>query len=163
MRNKIIVLVAAGLVALLAACDKGQQTSSKPSFYLSLASPSAQVDAGMARDMISAYRRNNNVGPLVLDAPLQRAAEDGASSLAASDRPASTEAVKARMAQSGAGRTEVNVSAGYHTLAETFSGWRDSPQHRSVMLSSSARRMGIATAYAPGSKYKVYWVMIVAP
>jgi len=23
-----------------------------------------------------------------------------------------------------------NVSAGYHTLAEAFSGWRDSPPHR---------------------------------
>lgn len=163
MRNKIIVSVTACGVALLAACDKGQKTSGKPSFYRSLASSSAQVDANMARDMISAYRRNSNVGPLVLDAALQRAAEDEARSLAASDRPVSADAVKARMAQNGMGRADVNVSAGYHTLAEAFSGWRDSPQHNRVMLSPAATRMGIATAFAPGSKYKVYWVMIVAP
>ena len=43
-----------------------------------------------------------------------------------------------------------------------FSGWRDSPQHNRVLLQKSATRIGIATAYAPGSKYKVYWALIVA-
>ena len=55
-----------------------------------------------------------------------------------------------------------NLSAGYHTLAEAFSGWRDSPAHNRVMLDGRATRMGIATAYAPGSKYKVYWALVVA-
>ncbi len=50
-----------------------------------------------------------------------------------------------------------NISAGYHTLAEAFSGWRDSPPHRANMLNQGATRMGIAAAYAPNSKYKVYW------
>jgi uncharacterized protein YkwD len=54
-----------------------------------------------------------------------------------------------------------NVSAGYHTLAEAFSGWRDSPAHNKNMLNPAMRRMGIATAYAPGSKYKVYWALIM--
>jgi len=163
MRNKTIVLMASGLVALLAACDNKATTPGKPSFYQSLASSSAQIDSGMARGMISAYRRNNGLDPLVLDPTLQAAAAEEVRSLAANDRPASADAVKARLAQNGMLRTEVNVSAGYHTLAEAFSGWRDSPQHNRVMLSPSARRMGIATAFSPGSKYKVYWVMIVAP
>ena len=29
-----------------------------------------------------------------------------------------------------------NISAGYHTLAEAFSGWRDSPPHRANMLNA---------------------------
>ena len=43
-----------------------------------------------------------------------------------------------------------NVGAGYHTLAEAFSGWRDSPPHRANMLNSSVTRMGIAAVYAQG-------------
>ena len=30
-----------------------------------------------------------------------------------------------------------NIGAGYHTLAEAFSGWRDSPPHRANMLNST--------------------------
>ena len=55
-----------------------------------------------------------------------------------------------------------NVAAGYHTLAEAFSGWRDSPGHRANMLTPEATRIGIAAVYAPGSKYKVFWALILA-
>jgi uncharacterized protein YkwD len=55
-----------------------------------------------------------------------------------------------------------NVGAGYHTLAEAFSGWRDSPSHRANMLLDGATHMGIAAAYAPNSKYKVFWALILA-
>jgi uncharacterized protein YkwD len=55
-----------------------------------------------------------------------------------------------------------NVGAGYHTLAQAFSGWRDSPPHRDNMLLKGATRMGIAAAYAPKSKYKVFWALILA-
>jgi uncharacterized protein YkwD len=55
-----------------------------------------------------------------------------------------------------------NISAGYHTLAEAFSGWRDSPPHRANMLNKNVNRMGIAAEYAPGSKYKVFWTLILA-
>ena len=50
----------------------------------------------------------------------------------------------------------------YHTLAEAFSGWRESAPHNRVMLDAKATRIGIATAYAPKSKYKVYWALAVA-
>ena len=55
-----------------------------------------------------------------------------------------------------------NVSAGYHTLAEAFSGWRDSPPHRANMLNKDVTRMGIAAVYSPKSKYKVFWTLILA-
>ena len=54
-----------------------------------------------------------------------------------------------------------NVSAGYHTLAEAFSGWRDLPPHRANML-KRAPQMGIAAVYAPNSKYRVFWALILA-
>jgi uncharacterized protein YkwD len=59
-------------------------------------------------------------------------------------------------------RAVENISAGYHTLAEAFSGWRDSPPHRANMLSAGANRMGIAAVYSPQSKYKVFWALIMA-
>ena len=55
-----------------------------------------------------------------------------------------------------------NIGAGYHTLAEAFSGWRDSPGHRDNMLKKGVTKMGIAAVYAPGSKYKVFWTLILA-
>ena len=55
-----------------------------------------------------------------------------------------------------------NIGAGYHTLAEAFSGWRDSPPHRANMLNGSVTHMGIAAVYTPKSKYKVYWALILA-
>jgi uncharacterized protein YkwD len=55
-----------------------------------------------------------------------------------------------------------NIGAGYHTLAEAFSGWRDSPPHRANMLRKGVTRLGIAAVYAPQSKYKVFWSLILA-
>jgi hypothetical protein len=64
-----------------------------------------------------------------------------------------------RMRKAGLGGSFAveNVGAGYHTLADAFSGWRDSPPHRANMLNRGVTRMGVAAAYAPASKYKVFW------
>lgn len=139
-------------------------SAARPTFYASLASPAANVDVETARAMISAYRRNNGLAPLSTDPRLAATAREEAQAMARADKPASADAAVRRLAGAGLARDAlgVNFSAGYHTLAEAFSGWRDSPQHNAVMLKTGARRMGIATAYAPGSKYKVYWALVVA-
>jgi uncharacterized protein YkwD len=112
--------------------------------------------------MINLYRRNNGLPPLTVDPALDRTARAAAAEMAASDRPASAEALKRKLSAAGVAAPAVNVSAGYHTLAEAFSGWRESPVHNRTMLDRAGTRLGIATAYAPGSKYKVYWALIVA-
>ena len=71
-------------------------------------------------------------------------------------------AVKGAVERLGYADVNANLSAGYHTLAEAFSGWRESAPHDATMLDPRATRMGIATAYAPGSKYKVYWALLTA-
>ena len=93
---------------------------------------------------------------------LQRLAETETAAMAAAGRPSQADIVKTVAARMGFPEPAANLSAGYHTLAEAFSGWRDSPSHNAVMLDPTATRMGIATAYAPGSKYKVYWALLVA-
>jgi uncharacterized protein YkwD len=142
------------------------QASAQPSFYRSLANSGASIDPAAARDMISIYRTNNNLPVLSIDPALQRAAKARAEEMvkAGSASPDSAAKLKARLASEGvvSGVAVENVSAGYHTLAEAFSGWRQSAPHNANMLNKSARRMGIATAYAPDSKYKVYWALVLA-
>lgn len=134
--------------------------------YRSLAAAGAVVDADAARSMISLYRANKGLGPLVVDRGLQRVAEAQARAMAA-DGKISHDAhgsLTQRLTAAGYGRNIAveNVSAGYHTLAEAFSGWRDSPPHNANMLAKGMKRMGIATAYAPGAKYKVFWTLVLA-
>lgn len=154
----------AGALAFLgvAGCAEPQRQG-QPAFYRDLGSASARVDTEQARAMISAYRLNAGLGALTLDPALVEAAQREATVMAGSDKPAQADAVKARLAREGQAGAEANLSAGYRRLAEAFSGWRDSPQHDRVMKDAKAKRMGIATAYAPGSKYQVYWALIVAP
>jgi len=158
-------LICLSLSALaLAGCQSEQRHArpQTPSFYASMANAGAVVDAAMARDMIGAYRRNNGLGLLALDPELQAAAQAEADAMAAADKPSSADTFKRRLSADGFVAPAANLSAGYHTLAEAFSGWRESPQHNRVLLDPKATRIGIATAYTPNSKYKVYWALVVA-
>ncbi|WP_430910668.1 CAP domain-containing protein [Methylobacterium sp. sgz302541] len=151
----------AGLLSACATSDT-MTTSALPSLYWPLTTSTAQLDAPAARDMISAYRKGRGETALVIDPELQRLAEAEAASMALADRPSKAQTVRTAVERLGYGSAQANLSAGYHTLAEAFSGWRDSPPNNAVMLSPNATRMGIATAYAPNSKYKVYWALLVA-
>jgi uncharacterized protein YkwD len=43
-----------------------------------------------------------------------------------------------------------------------MAGWRRSPGHNANLLDPQMRRMGVATAYAPGTRYKVYWALVMS-
>ncbi|WP_210035822.1 CAP domain-containing protein [Methylobacterium sp. PvR107] len=149
--------------ALLGGCAAQPPSSTAlPSIYLPLANNSAHIDVDAARDMISSYRRNRGAPPLVVDPELQRLAEAEAAAMALADRPSRAQTVKGAVERLGYSDVNANLSAGYQTLAEAFSGWRESPPHDATMLAPRASKMGIATAYAPGSKYKVYWALLTA-
>jgi uncharacterized protein YkwD len=152
-------------VALAGCADTAKQ--GQPSFYQSLAQPGAALDANAAASMISGYRANNGLAAVSVDPALMRLAEAQARAMAARDRITHNTGGAAfieRLKRSGydAKVAAENISAGYHSLAEAFSGWRDSPPHRANMLLKGADRMGIAAVYAPGSKYKVFWALIIA-
>lgn len=155
------------LVAVLAACSE-TPTDVKPPLYRNLAEPAGRLDEQAAATMINAYRSNNGLGPVENDARLTALARGYARELAAAaDKGAAIRPdgrLDARLASAGYAKAEVreNVSAGYYTLAEAFSGWRDSPPHRDTMLMPGAKDMGIAAVYVPGTKYRVYWVLVMA-
>ncbi|MGV6871268.1 CAP domain-containing protein [Pseudochelatococcus sp. B33] len=145
----------------LGGCSTPPATGVAP-FYRTLDHAGAVVDADAAAEVLSAYRRNHGLGPVRFDPALAGEASASATAAARADRPASADALKRRLAGQGVREPGANLSAGYRTLAEAFSGWRESPQHNRVLLQQSATRFGIATAYAPGSKYKVYWALVMA-
>ena len=138
----------------------------EPTMYADMANPGARLDAQAAATMISQYRQNNGLGTVTVDPELMKLAEQ--QSLAMAGRNKLDHDVKAPLAQrlnaSGYPATLAveNVSAGYHTLAEAFSGWRDSPPHRANMLKNGVTKLGIAASYAPNTKYKVFWTLIMA-
>ena len=158
-------LTAIAILALVGCAQAPVLAPGEPSFYRDLASYDAHVDAGAAREMISLYRSNHGLGPVAVDPGLEAAAQNQVTAMARADKL--SHEVRGNLAGrlDSAGFTKnaavENVSAGYHTLAEAFSGWRQSKPHNENMLNPRMRRMGIATAYAPGSKYKVYWALVM--
>ncbi|MBV8918937.1 CAP domain-containing protein [Bradyrhizobium sp.] len=159
------VFVAILLTLALGACA-AEAPIEQPAMYADMATPGAQLDAVAAATMISQYRQNNGLGTVAIDPDLMKLAEAQARTMASQnklDHDAKAPLAK-RLNVSGYPATAAveNVSAGYHTLAEAFSGWRDSPPHRANMLKGGVTKLGIAASYAPNTKYKVFWTLILA-
>ena len=166
-RGCVRIAAVAMLAILVAACAGDRDIPlGEPSFYRNMAESGAQLDAATAASMISGYRTNNGLTAVTVDPELMKLAETQAQAMASRDKldhdvvRGFNERLKAHGYRA---RTAAeNIGAGYHTLAEAFSGWRDSPSHRANMLLQGATRMGIAAAYAPKSKFKVFWALILA-
>jgi uncharacterized protein YkwD len=165
-RAPAALFAAFALAGLCACADDRSVPTGEPSMYASMAAADAEVDAATAASMLSGYRANNGLIPVSIDPQLMKLAEAQAHAMASRDKldhnvirdfgeRLSLAGYKSKAAAE-------NIGAGYHTLAEAFSGWRDSPPHRQNMLLSGASRIGIAAAYAPKSKYRVYWALILA-
>jgi len=159
-------LLGLGLLGIASCTDSGSPPPGEPSFYHDLAQTDAVLDANAAASMISGYRKNNGLGAVTVDPELMRLATEQAQAMAARDKldhdTAHPFAERIRKSGFGAAVAVENIAAGYHTLAEAFSGWRDSPPHRANMLNSGVTRIGIAAVYTSKSKYKVYWALILA-
>lgn len=156
-----------GLAALaLAACSRAPApVEHTPPFYQRLDIGGRSVDPASSLSMINQYRGNAGLPPLVWDAGLARLAQAQVDDMAAKDRVHSTEEAGLDRELAAAGIPYAsflaNFSAGYRTFAEAFSGWRESPKHNATMLAPRATRVGLATAYAPNSKYKIFWTLLV--
>jgi len=152
-------------ILLLAGCASEAPVET-PAMYVNMAEPGAKLDSVAAASMISQYRQNNGLSAVEVDPDLDKLAEVQSQAMASQNRL--DHDVRAPLAKrlSAAGYPAnlavENVSAGYHTLAEAFSGWRDSPPHKANMLKSGVTKMGIAASYAPNTKYKVFWTLILA-
>jgi uncharacterized protein YkwD len=161
-RRRFLALLAA---LPLAACvtESQQPPTDEPALYGRL-DQGARLDPETALSLINGYRAKAGLPPLKLDPGLGALARQMADSVAASDRSVAGQVPVFAVSRSSdpSGYRQQRISAGYRTLAEAFSGWRDSPQHNELMLSRQAKRLGIAAVDRPGSKYRVYWALVVA-
>jgi uncharacterized protein YkwD len=157
---------AATLVTLLLAGCASEAPIETPAMYVNMAEPGSRLDPVASASMISQYRQNNGLGSVEVDPALMKLAEQQSQAMASHNKL--DHDVKAplpkRLNALGYPATLAveNVSAGYHTLAEAFSGWRDSPPHKANMLKNGVTKLGIAASYAPNTKYKVFWTLILA-
>ncbi|MBL4875504.1 MAG: CAP domain-containing protein [Cohaesibacteraceae bacterium] len=139
-----------------------------PHFYTRLDRQYAQINHQSALDLINAYRLKHGKSILSLNDKLNQAAQIQSTRMA--DAGQVTHAIgrdgklSRRLKSVGYlySSAAENIGAGYWTLAEAFSGWRDSPGHNKNMLLDDVSELGIATVYHANKKYKVFWTMIVA-
>ena len=113
--------------------------------------PGAQLNREQALAMINQYRATVGATALVSDAGLDAEAQAAAAAYAKTGRqtPKPQSAI------------QIRYSAGYNNFAETFSGWRNSPQDSAALTDKTATRAGLAVTYEANSPYGIYWVMIV--
>jgi uncharacterized protein YkwD len=155
-----------GLLALGGCAADVAPITEQPTMYLSMANGGARLDSQAAASMITLYRQNNGLGGVAVDSELMKLAEQQSQAMASRNKL--DHDIKGPLAKrlNGSGYPATlaveNVSAGYHTLAEAFSGWRDSPPHKANMLKNGVTNLGIAAIYAPNTKYKVFWTLILA-
>lgn len=158
-------LAAAALLAVLAgACSAPLPV---PTMYSEIGVKGIRLDKAEAARLVNSYRQARGLAPLRLDSALSAVAEDHSADMARHDRlghvvSRGSFAARLKKGRITASHAAENVGAGYRTIAQAFSGWRGSAGHNRNMLLAEARRMGIAAAYAPHSKYKVFWTLIVA-
>ena len=155
------------LAAVLAGCSTpAAPPTPQPAFYADLARPGAVLDPVSASEIINAYRQRNGLAPILWDGALQRLAEQEAQTLA--DRGDLSDGGGSAMlrALGAAGHAPQDirrsVSGGYHSFADAFSGWRGSPGHDAVLRARDGKRYAIAAVSKPGSRHRVYWVMLVS-
>ena len=162
-----LAFAVAPLCLLLAGCaDTAAPPPPDGGLFRSMTAPGARLDARAARDMISLYRRNHGLGGLVLDPGLMAQAQKQSDAMAAHDKLSHElrGTLTERLDHAGYEKNNAveNVSAGYDTLADVFSGWRQSPPHNANLLAPGMKRMGIAAAYNPKTRYKVFWTLDMA-
>jgi uncharacterized protein YkwD len=115
-------------------------------------------------DSINSLRRSNGLGPLSIDARLERAAtghtNDQASRCTMSHTGGDGSSAGSRVTRQGYswGLVAENVAAGQQTVQDVMSAWINSPGHRANLLQSSAVHVGFARATNNNcGSYKVYW------
>lgn len=156
-----------GVAAFLSACAQVAVpvVDTTPAFYRNLESPASQLDLQDAARTISTYRVSKGLNPVVIDPSLVVIAQNHAAAQARANKVGhaiggSFES-RIRDVESQRGASVENVSAGYRSFAEAFSGWRDSKGHNANLLNAKVTRLGIAKAINPGSKFKVFWTLIM--
>jgi uncharacterized protein YkwD len=117
--------------------------------------------------LLNSYRADNGLSQVTRDQRLMQAAADHARDLAGRDTVShsgsdgSDPAKRVRATGYNFYNIGENVSAGRASRAEVIQAWIDSPPHKANLDLSPATHFGMAHAFAPDSKYKHFWVLVI--
>ena len=123
------------------------------------------LDAAAARDAINAYRKQNGLKPLTLNAELTNAAREHAKDLAKWDRishygsDGSNPWDRVKRAGYNAKVAAENVGTGQASFNEVLKGWQESPGHNRNLLMNDVDNIGIALVQEPKTEFKTFWVL----
>ncbi len=123
------------------------------------------IDEAEASRSIGLYRERHGLGNVTLDPDLDAVARHQAEAMAHADLLSHdiggdlTKRIKDAGLKRGA--EAENVSAGYPSFARALLGWEHSPRHNANLLYRPIRRIGIAAATAPGTRYKRFWALVM--
>ena len=132
---------------------------------LALCGPAAAEElAATAQHAISRYRAEHGLPAVTPDPKLMRLAAEQANAMARAGvldhdvaRP-----FEVRIVSYGPDLAVENIAAGTRTFPATLDIWQHSPGHDANLRKAGVTRFGIASAEAPGSKYKIFWALIMA-
>jgi uncharacterized protein YkwD len=132
---------------------------------LSLSTGAAAADVGAAAQAaISAYRKQHGLSAVTVDARLMQLAREHANAMARAgvmDHNVGG-AFASRIARYNPSAAAENIAAGYRDFGSVLAIWKRSPGHNANLLKAGVTRIGIASANAPGSRYKIFWTLILA-
>jgi len=151
-KRRLALLIAAGLAATaLAGCSAGGGAALSAGLTQRMDAPGASLNRAEALGIVNHFRATSGSSQLAADASLDATAQSLAAAYAQSGTAPKTPA----------GAAGMRTSAGYPNFAETFSGWRNSPEDAAVLNERGASKAGIGVAYDPKSTYGVYWVLLL--
>lgn len=145
-RLALVVLV----TVALAACSSGR-TGLSPGLSARMDVAGAELNRAEALGIVNNYRATQGLPALIQDPSLDAAAQSAVASYARTGR----------QTPKPEGTIEIRYSAGGATFAETFSGWRGSPEKSAALTDARAVRAGLAVIYDENTPYGIYWAMIV--
>ena len=124
-----------------------------------------RLDPDDVRQRLSRYREAHSLSAVTLDPALMLLAQAQANSMARANH-LSHEIVgsldqRLNNAHHRKGYAVENVSAGYGSADAALVGWQRSPGHNANLLDGKMRRMGIAVADAPGTRFRTYWALMM--
>lgn len=113
---------------------------------------------------ISAFRRSHGLSAVVIDSKLVAVADAQARAMAAQDKVSHNVIgpFELRVAKLNRRAAAENVAAGSLTFSETLKQWIASPGHKENLLIPQVRKIGIASANNPTSRYKKFWALILS-
>jgi uncharacterized protein YkwD len=129
------------------------------------ARPVQPLDPQAALEAVNAYRAENGLKPLVLDARLSRAAamqsqtQAGRSWIGHYGADGSTAKDRARRAGYPAKIASENVASGHKSFSDALRFWKESSGHRNNLLRPNVTAAGVAMAKNKGGR--AYWTLVL--